>query len=435
MGKQNFNMPYVAGMDYGKGFNVLTGDIVGVAIDVGDEKETIVPPMNAEGQWVTYDLTTVNTIENLYSKMGLSVEASVQFGGSFSASGKCEYAKETKVNSESTFLLARCIVRNAFTQVKNPKITDDALEELRENAVKFHRTYGHGFIRGMQTGGEFFAVISITSSSKKEQGKLATSLEAEYNGLFAQAKTSAALTAETKSKLASSRVQITTYQSGGTGEDQSFVTKDLEKVMGRLKEFPELVQKKPVVYSVQVATYDTLRLSKSLTFSSLDEQMDILNDYAKRHLQLLRAQNDIEFLRDNRELFRDPPDRTTLDNWKEFIDNEIARLTRQAANCVRDQTKCPPVPEKLALPEGYRRVKRQFLTGDKPVGGLNLNGYCDSVKKGEYANFEERGTWICKPSNTFIHMTSACQWQYGPKTVARKDGDAWNCYALLEAEE
>jgi hypothetical protein len=50
---------------------------------------------------------------------------------------------------------------------------------------EFTRAFGDSFVRGLQTGGEFYAVIRITSVSIKTQSSLAAALQAEANGLVA----------------------------------------------------------------------------------------------------------------------------------------------------------------------------------------------------------------------------------------------------------
>src|SRR5262245_15375463 len=101
---QSVNIPWAPGMDYGMGVNLLNGQIAGKGVDPGEIKG------GAGGQIVTYDMMLINTMEELYSSIGISVEVSGSYG-LFSADGKFKYSKEAKFNSQSTFLLARCVVQ------------------------------------------------------------------------------------------------------------------------------------------------------------------------------------------------------------------------------------------------------------------------------------------------------------------------------------
>lgn len=355
MADQSTNMPWSQGMNYGMGVNLLNGDIPGKAVDPG----AITGPTQAGGQTTSYNLTLINSFEELYSSIGISVDANGQYG-LFSASGKFNYARESRFNSQSTFLLARCVVENAFTQVEDPQIRPEASELLRQGkADLFQQRYGDGFVRGMQTGGEFFAVISVTSSSKEEQESIAASLQAKYGGLFASVEVDVKLDSETKSKISRSELSISTYQRGGSGDDQS-LTADIESVMVRLKAFPAQVKISPVPYAVQVANYNTLALPEGPNPIDIQAQKDALADYARIHLKLLTLKNDIEFLQLHPEYFENPPDTTTLNRWQDFVVSEINQLISQASKCVDTPVGgCPLVA--FQLPADFRQVGRKLV--------------------------------------------------------------------------
>lgn len=291
MADQSTNIPWAQGMNYGMGVNLLNGDIPGKAVNSGE----ITGPTQAGGQTTRYNLSLINSFEELYSSIGISVEASGHYG-LFSASGKFSYAKESKINSQSTFLLARCVVENAFTQTEDAQIKPEASKLLEQGKTdEFQQRYGDGFVRGMQTGGEFFAVISITSSSREEQESIAASLQAKYGGIFASVEVDVNIDSKTKSKIAKSELTVSTYQKGGSGDDQG-LTADIEAVMARLKAFPTQVKNNPVPYDVQVASYNTLALPEGPNPIDIQAQKDALVDYERIHLKLLTLRNEIEFL-------------------------------------------------------------------------------------------------------------------------------------------
>jgi len=352
---QSTDIPWAQGMNYGMGVNLLNGSVAGKAVD----PKTITAPTQAAGQTVRYNLALISSFEELYSSIGISVEASGHYG-LFSASGKFNYAKESKFNSQSTFLLARCVVENAFTQAEDAQIKDEASELLKKGKTTlFQERYGNGFVRGMQTGGEFFAVISITSSSQEEQESLAASLQAKYGGIFASVEVDMKLDSETKSKAFRSELRVATYQRGGTGDEQSF-TGDIESVMVRLKAFPLQVQNNPVPYEVQIANYNTLALPEGPNLNDIRAQKEALVDYERIHLKYLTLRNDIEFLQLHPDFFIAPPDTITLNQWQGFVTDEINKVTRQASKCIDDpKDGCPLLSFKL--PDNFQQVKRKIL--------------------------------------------------------------------------
>lgn len=353
MTDQSTNIPWTEGMNYGMGVNLLNGDIAGKAVDPG----VISAPTQAGGQATTYNLSLINSIEELYSSIGLSVEASGHYG-LFNASGKYGYAKESKFNSQSTFLLARCVVENAFTQAEDVQIRPDAASLIEQGKITlFQQRYGDGFVRGMQTGGEFFAIISITSSSREDQKSIAASLQAKYGGLFASAQVDVNLDETSRSKIAKSELRISTFQRGGSGDEQS-LTADIEEVMARLKAFPAQVKNSPVPYDVQVASYNTVALPEGPSPVDIRLQKDSLIDYERIRLKLLTLRNDIEFLQLNPNLFVDPPGIAVLNKWQDFVENEINEITRQASHCL-DNPKGGCETRSFRLPEDFRQVKRR----------------------------------------------------------------------------
>lgn len=378
MADQSTNIPWARGMNYGIGVNLLNGDIAGKAVDPGEIT-------GAGGQTTRYNLTLINSFEELYSSIGISVEASGQYG-LFNASGKFNYAKESKFNSQATFLLARCVVENAFTQAEDPQIKPEASELLRQGkADVFQQRYGDGFVRGMQTGGEFFAVISVTSSSQEEQKSIAASLQAKYGGLFASAGVDVNLDSSTKSKVSRSELSISTYQRGGTGDEQS-LTADVEAVMARLKAFPTQVKNNPVPYDVQVASYNTLALPEGPNPIDIQAQKDALADYARIQLKLLSLRNDIEFLQLHSDFFENPPSSSTLTQWQEFVTDQLNQLQRQASKCADNPVGgCNlfafKLPDGFSMPERKLHSSKQVTIYDN----VNFEGNSQLLSEGQYA--------------------------------------------------
>ncbi|WP_214324795.1 hypothetical protein [Nonomuraea sediminis] len=79
------------------------------------------------------------------------------------------------------------------------------------------RAFGDSFVRGLQTGGEFYAVIRITSVSVSHQTSLAATLQAEANGLVASGSFKAAFEEANKSASTRSVYTATMFQKAGSG--------------------------------------------------------------------------------------------------------------------------------------------------------------------------------------------------------------------------
>ncbi|HEY9827272.1 MAG TPA: hypothetical protein V6D19_17680 [Stenomitos sp.] len=378
---QSINIPWTSGMNYGMGVNLLTGDIAGKAINPGE----ITGPTKAEGQTVSYNLILINSMEELYSSLGMSIEASGHYG-LFKASGKAQYAKESKFNSQATFLLARCVVQNAFMQAEEAQIKPEAIDLIVKNEKKFQDRYGDGFVRGMQTGGEFFVVISITSQSKVAQTTFAAALQAQYGGKVAGGKVTTDGQGETALDMANIEIRISTYQRGGVGCQQS-LAKDVESVMTRLADFPAQVQQNPIPYEVQVASYHTLALPEGPNPIDVEQQKNALESYARLHLKYLSLQNDVEFVQLNPHFYKEEnmPKMDVLNRWNDFFTEKSNKLRQQASACANNTNlnelqqqassdikgSCPILP--LELPEDFEGIYKLIRTTDELTLLMNKN--------------------------------------------------------------
>ncbi|MCS5693501.1 hypothetical protein NZK33_16160 [Cyanobium sp. FGCU-6] len=346
------------------GINLLNGAIAGKGVNPGEPSG----PTGAPGQNVTYNITQIRSLEDLYESVGVSARASGQYN-LFSASGKFKYVNESRFTSQSIFLLARCVVENAFKLCENVNLLPEAATLISSGKQDiFQQRYGDGFVRGMQMGGEFFAIISISSSTEEMQQKIAASLQAKYGGALASASADMRLNNTTKEMISQSQVNISTYQRAGTGEEQRLAD-DIEEVMQRLCAFPSIVLNQPVPYEVLVSDYRTLNLPVGPNLVDITTQGSRLSDYERLHLKLLTIRNDIEFVQSHTRYFNDPPTITQLNQWQQEVAQEIDTLISQASQCCNNPSECPVFP--MRLPSGYYMPERKETRyTDEPL--LNL---------------------------------------------------------------
>lgn len=321
--------------EIGMGFNSETGLAVGTAL----EDFTVQENPSASGQEVLASITIVNSHEELMKSLGMSFEAQGRYGF-FSASAKAQFSESSNYNSTSTFLVARCIVQNPLTRGKNFRVTTAAKELL--DAIRFEdfqRAFGDSFVRGLQTGGEFYSVVRITSVSISKQSELGATLQAEYNGLavggsfegqFAQAN----LNTSTRSEFTA-----TMYQKAGSGAQIS-PTVQINEVINRFKNFPEIAKASAAAYETEVATYDTL----PLPVPPPEEQEDFvfaLRDAREKKLRYIQTRNDLEFALRNPIFFIQLPENEVLLNAILVYTKLINAVMEHAIKLSRGQMKPP----------------------------------------------------------------------------------------------
>ena len=200
------------GEEIGMGFNSETGLAVGTAL----EGFTVDADPVASGGEVFATVTIVDTHESLMDSLGLSFEAQGRYGF-FSGGAKMNFAESSSFNSTSTFLVAKCVVRNALRRGRGFRVIKDPAKLLLDSQrfEEFRTAFGDCFVRGLQTGGEFYAVIRITSLSTTTQLKLSATLHAEYNGLVAAGSFQAAFELANQEASTRSEFTATMFQRAG----------------------------------------------------------------------------------------------------------------------------------------------------------------------------------------------------------------------------
>jgi len=288
----------------GMGFNSQSGLAVGTPFKKTEIIVEVDP--HAPGQEVFSTINIINTHEELMKSIGMSVEAQGRYGF-FSAALKAQFAESTSYNSTSTFLLAKVIVQNPFKRGRDFPLADPAERLLGPPLQEeiFTTAFGDSFVRGLQTGGEFYAVIRVTSVSTEKQKELAATLQAEFNSLVAGGAFEGRFNQSNTSASTRSEYSGMMYQRAGSGE-QSFPVTEISEVLERVKKFPSIVEKQPVAYEIEVATYDTL----PLPIPTPEEQESFLlslYDAREKKLSYIQKKNDLEFARLHQDYFVDLP--------------------------------------------------------------------------------------------------------------------------------
>jgi hypothetical protein len=331
-------------MNYGLGFNSLTGKIRGDALVPGQAKEI----KGVEGQTIRYYLSKVESVEELHTQLGLSAEVNAQFG-LFGASAKFDFAQTSSFNSYSVFMVARVEVINAFRQLDGPRLDPPAEALLKPGGDqdRFAEQFGDSFIISMQTGGEFCAVMEFRTTSKSDQQSISASLEGSY-GLAFDADVS--FSHKMRSVAEHRFMKVSMYQAGGT---DTTTTNNIEQALAKIKTFAASVETKPVPYSALIIDYRTLDLPAPPTWVDVETARAVLLQFARHRQALLTMLNDIDYVRENNDQFVDP-DIPALNAAAAAIATRLNELTANARQAVKDpehaEHKDVGVPE-VELPE------------------------------------------------------------------------------------
>jgi hypothetical protein len=356
-------MPFRGAAVLGRGVNTLTGEILGKALNVKKTERAVT------GGEASYDVQIVESHESLMESLGLSIAASGRYG-LFSAEGKFELSEKSSFNAQSTFVVASCRVKNAFEQIDQVEVLEEA-KPLLEDKNRFKTAFGTAFVRGLQTGGEFFAVFQCTSTSQETQSSLSASFHASCQGLVASADFKAKLDVASKSAAHRTEIKVLTYQKAGADEQLSYVN-DAAGIIQRLKDFPKIARENPAGYEAEWADYNTLPLPQVNEEEMADREMS-LADCARLRLKFMTRRNDIEFARENRAFFEElPSDEQLMTMWEQYSRavTEVQRHAQRIAGRKIEPTVFDPTALQPPLELTLVAFKRTNVPNDRRVPRL-----------------------------------------------------------------
>jgi hypothetical protein len=411
-------MPFRGSGTLGRGVNTLTGEFVGKALKVISKEQAVT------GQEASYDVQITETHDSLMKSLGLSVEASGRYG-LFSAEGKFGMSEKSNFNATSTFVVASCRVQNAFEMADQVEILPEA-RALLEQPDKFKTAFGTSFIRGLQTGGEFYVVMQLTSTNQETQSRLSVAFQAECQGLVAAGGFKMAFDEAQSSASTKTQISVLMYQRAGQDEQLSYVS-DANAVIKRLKDFPAIARANPCGYECEVADYNTLALPEVNQEEVADREM-ALTDCARLRLKYMTRRNDIEFARENRIFFADlPPDQELSDLWEKY--SRAVALVQAHAQKIAGRRIPPTVFDLSAADPSLDlpviNLRRVDVPTDIPVPPLVGNAYDNAKAQLAASGLEAEGDGKAvaadsgQPLNTVVAQQPAAGTMVPPKTRVR----------------
>lgn len=290
------------GEDIGMGFNSDSGLAIGTALD-------FTLPNSDIAQTATSDFTIVTSHEELMSKLHVSAEAEGRYGV-VSGGAKVDFSKDTSFNSTSTFVVARMVVTNTVSRGKDFKLKPDLQALLNTDPKGFQRAFGDSFVRAHYKGGEFYAVMRVTSVDSKMQSKLGVQLHLEAQGLAASGSFKGSFDTANSTQNTKSEFQLHFYQTAGAGRAEIGTPLDLEEIKTRLKDFPDAVLRHGFPFFIEVATYDTIPLP--INKEQEAAFLIALADADDKKLKYIQGRNDCQFASEHPEYFFQPPARPVL---------------------------------------------------------------------------------------------------------------------------
>jgi hypothetical protein len=283
-------------LQFGVGYNTLTGEFAGNCMQKA-AKGDIGPPGEAEGispgQLTRWELSSVQDLSTLSSKLDFSASASASFAAG-SVSAAVQYMKSKSFNKYHEFVYVSASVANStsiWTPPKNSLLPDDL--KLRQRPLEFLRKCGDAFVRTITTGGELTAVLDINTLAQEDASNLSISVSGNYGTASGQT----ALTDQLRQTMSNRSTHVTVFRAGGTGAVPNYTSDDLIKAS---MDFPVLVAKNPVPLQAQLASYDVVAPPVRLTAA----QQQFIAPLFRLYKRAMQSSGNLQYIQGHTSEFR-----------------------------------------------------------------------------------------------------------------------------------
>ena len=352
-------VPYRQGYNIGVGADLSTGSPMGKAVNGNATKVA-----GAGAATVQFRVQRIQSTEELEEALGIDAEASygcASFGAGISA--RFSFAKKTKVQSSSLFMLLTAQVELAFESIDDPALSDDA-DGLLDRPDIFVQRYGNVFVRGVQRGGLFVGTLRVETTSSQQSTDIAGELAGSY-GLFSGDITSKFTSIQTKYQCS---IFVDMYHEGGPVDllitDPANPKQLLDNANAFLSSFR--TQSEEQVAKPYFVTLAPLSIARSrnlpLNTADVEHAQDVLIACTKARSRILDKINLIEYILGAPDKFTFPQNcnAAALAKLQADFESDLDIVAQCASAAINS-------PKGAAMPADFATVKgKQYPKGVLP---------------------------------------------------------------------
>jgi hypothetical protein len=169
---------YDTNFHYGVGIDSPSEQPRGTAVD----KTTPRTLEGASGSVVVFSTHFCEDQRSFEESLGVSAAMSVSYGFVAGGSAKVDFAQSHTMTSHSLCVIVKVLVSNPVMFMEGVLLEQHAADLAKHDPEKFKARYGDMFVNGILTGGEFFGVVMMQTTS--ETSKSAISAELRAHGGF-----------------------------------------------------------------------------------------------------------------------------------------------------------------------------------------------------------------------------------------------------------
>lgn len=306
--RQRIVVPFT-GHVIGEGFNSDAVERVGTALVAGRVGDDPLAP----GQTAVFKFQMLTSQASLEKALNIGAEVEARYA-LFSGGAKFSFAESSAVNSTSTYIVASCVVTNALRFGSDFRPNDSAQALIKAGDREgFKAAFGDRFTQALHTGGEFHALVRITSSNVEHQRQIAASLHAELNGLAFGGGFKASLQKAQTDVQSHTELDIQIHQTSGVGAQIQIPGTDADRIRDYMNRFATAAHESAAAYEAELLTYESLALPFPPPME-LEERRVVLEDCLARRQRYWSAISDLTFAQseDADLIFEDLPPKEEL---------------------------------------------------------------------------------------------------------------------------
>jgi hypothetical protein len=327
---------YINGMNLGLGYNSLTNTVhPSSALDNIDQTRSV---EEATGQKVLFQVELLSNSLSLSEQLKVSASASLTYGITASGSAKASFASSFKQNSYTVYVLVRVHVQNQQTllDLRTAKLNDKSALLYATDIKTFTKIYGNHFVYGILSGGDYYGILEIESSSAEEYREIKAQLSGKATYGVISGGASATFEDALKKITSTYKMKATVLRLGSEGELQQISPDQLIK---DALSFPaKVLEGKGVPFSVLVLPYDQIPHPPAQPLE-MPIAPDCLERLGKDYEKFKKHQNDLQYAVDNQKYFPG----LDIDNINKRINEiqvEISNIQSDAKKYLEDPYSC-----------------------------------------------------------------------------------------------
>jgi hypothetical protein len=356
------------GMRPGVGMDSLLHDVRGECVQF-DGWTTA-----GNSQEASFDFRMIEGHQALFSHLGISTKIQVRAAASTSETPlplRAQFAlgDGIGISKYSAFILVSAKIRNETSFLKKPRLTADAAALLKQAGTAgfdaFRRRCGDGFLVGLTTGAEFYAVIEVETNTDEELQRLRTSIHSQRDEDSSQ-QSQVQLNKNLRQLGLRQNIRIRTYQRGGAGESEIGMVQSIDQLLGRLKELADFARngQNPRPITGTLTDYMTLGLEiPAAQLQKLSHAQDVIDELGKRLAALADLKANLVYILAHHASFvgMNGQKLTEINHALSQIDQRVGEIRSAAKNCSSNYETCQ-LPKGIEPPPFELPKRRRDLT-------------------------------------------------------------------------